>query len=85
MPRLNLEKLLHETPNISIQAIKDALGTVFPYVVIERRNELLFNFQINCLDDSLRLRLVIRYGWSESKNKWYFEAMPATPYRSGKC
>jgi hypothetical protein len=77
MSKLNLSKLLYETPDISIHGIKEALKTVFYYVIVVCRNEPFFNFQINCFNDSLQLKLIIRYGWSMRTNRWYFEAISA--------
>lgn len=85
MSKLNLNKLLHETPQVSINTIEEALRTQFPTIINERRNDILFNFQIRCLDKDNKDRLLVVYGWSERKERWYFETLPATTHRKSKC
>ena len=85
MSKLNLNKLLHETPQVTINTIEEALRTQFPTIINERRNDILFNFQIRCLDKDNKDRLLVVYGWSERKERWYFETLPATTHRKSKC
>jgi hypothetical protein len=71
----NLQKLFYETPNINPHQVSQVLEDIFFRVISEPRNELLFNFQFLCADES-KVRLIVRFGWSERSNRWYFEALP---------
>lgn len=76
--KLNLSNLLYKTPNINPLQVQMALNQRFPIVVAEPRNEDFFNFQIRCATEE-RNCLIIRYGWSMKKDKWFFE-----PIKVGK-
>ncbi len=76
--KLNLDKLLYETPNIEATAVQMALERVFPVVHAEFRNELFFFYQIRCCDETGRTRLIIRFGWSHREGNWYFEPISVT-------
>lgn len=67
----NLAKLFrkHVNPN----TVQHFLNLIFTTVTSTRRPGVLFNFQFNCYDNNERLRLVVRYGWSPEKGKWFFE------------
>lgn len=75
MSRLNLTKLLYDTPGISAVTVEQTLEKIFFRVVTEYRNEILFNYQIRCQDEFFRTRLIIRFGWSDRKNGWIFEPL----------
>ena len=69
---LNLNRLLN-TPNINPTQVQMALSSRFT-VETEPRNEPLFTFQLRCADDE-RTRLIVRYGYSVSKDRWFFEPL----------
>ena len=43
-------------------------------VEAEPRNETFFTFQLRCTDDE-RTRLIVKYGYSVSKDCWFFEPL----------
>ena len=67
----NLAKLFrkHVNPN----TMQHFLNLIFTTVTSTRRPGVFFNFQFNCYDDDGRVRLVVLYGWSTEKGKWFFE------------
>ena len=69
---LNLNRLLN-TPNVNPTQVQMALSSRFT-VETEPRNEPLFTFQLRCTDDE-RTRLIVRYGYSVSKDRWFFEPL----------
>jgi len=73
--KLNLDKLLYETPSVGPLDVQMALERVFPRVCAEYRNELFFSFQIRCGDESGKTRLIIRFGYSQKRDCWVFEAL----------
>jgi hypothetical protein len=77
--KLNLDKLLYNTPNIEAAIVQMALERVFPVVRAEYRNEPFFFYQLRCCDETGRTRLIIRFGWSHREGNWYFE--PLAVYR----
>jgi hypothetical protein len=75
----NLNKLFHESPK-DPATIAAKLEDYFYKVVSERRNEPFFTMHFKCKDEAGRVRLIVRYGWSERFNKWFYE-----PLRGSKC
>ena len=73
--KLNLDKLLYNTPNIEATTVQMALERVFLVVRAEYRNEPFFFYQLRCCDETGRTRLIVRFGWSHRKCEWYFEPM----------
>lgn len=73
---INLNKLLYDTSNLSPTKVQAVLNKVFDETIIEARNEPLFNLQIRCIKND-STRLIIRYGWSANKNRWFFEPIGA--------
>jgi hypothetical protein len=73
--KLNLDKLLYETPSVGPSDVQLALERVFPQVVAEFRDEPFFAFQIRCGDESNRTRLIIRFGYSFRRDCWVFEPL----------
>lgn len=69
---LNLNRLL-STPNLNPLQMQMALSSRFT-VTVEPRNETFFTFQLRCADDE-RTRLIVRYGYSVSKDRWFFEPL----------
>ena len=69
---LNLNRLL-SIPNLNPLQMQMALSSRFT-VTVEPRNETLFTFQLRCTDDE-RTRLIVRYGYSISKDRWFFEPL----------
>lgn len=69
---LNLNHLLN-TPNLNPLQVQMALSSRFT-VTAEPRNETFFTFQLRCTDDE-RTRLIVRYGYSVSKDRWFFEPL----------
>ncbi len=69
---LNLNHLLN-TPNLNPLRVQMALSRRFT-VKTEPRNETFFTFQLRCTDDK-RTRLIVRYGYSVSKDRWFFEPL----------
>lgn len=69
---LNLNHLLN-TPNINPLHVQMALSRRFT-VEAEPRNETFFTFQLRCTDDE-RTRLIVKYGYSVSKDCWFFEPL----------
>ena len=69
---LNLNRLL-STPNLNPLQMQMALSSRFT-VTVEPRNETFFTFQLRCADDE-RTRLIVRYGYSISKDRWFFEPL----------
>lgn len=74
MSKLNLAKLIYDTPGVGPHHVELALGKVFPVVFSQERKDPFFNFQLTCLDDENRVRLIVRYGWSP-KHDWLFEPL----------
>lgn len=70
--KLNLDKLLYN-PTTNPLTVQLALQTQFE-VETTPRNEPLFNWQMLCKTNG-ELKLIIRYGWSERKEQWYFEPL----------
>lgn len=70
---LNLNRLL-STPNLNPLQMQIALSSRFT-VTAEPRNETFFTFQLRCTDDDERTRLIVRYGYSISKDRWFFEPL----------
>lgn len=69
---LNLNRLL-SIPNLNPLQVQMALSNKFT-VTAEPRNEPFFTFQLRCTDDE-RTRLIVRYGYSVSKDRWFFEPL----------
>lgn len=67
---LNINRLLN-IPNLNPLQVQTALSRRFT-VNAEPRNETFFTFQLRCTDDE-RTRLIVRYGYSVSKDRWFFE------------
>lgn len=67
---LNINRLL-SIPNLNPLQVQMALSRRFT-VKTEPRNETFFTFQLRCTDDE-RTRLIVRYGYSISKDRWFFE------------
>lgn len=67
---LNINRLL-SAPNLNPLQVQMALSRRFT-VKTEPRNETFFTFQLRCTDDE-RTRLIVRYGYSISKDRWFFE------------
>jgi hypothetical protein len=75
--KINLAKLL-EKPNATVSLVECELSKVFPCVYIADSCEPFFNLRIYCRDDDGRLRLIVRFGWSERKTRWFFEPLKPT-------
>lgn len=69
---LNLNHLL-SIPNLNPLQVQMALSSRF-VVTAEPRNETFFAFQLRCIDNK-RTRLIVRYGYSVSKDRWFFEPL----------
>lgn len=69
---LNLNHLLN-TPNLNPSQVQTALSSRFT-VTAEPRKETFFTFQLRCANDD-RTRLIVRYGYSISKDRWFFEPL----------
>lgn len=67
---LNLNRLL-SIPSVNPMQVQMALSYRFT-VIVERRNEHFFNFQLRCIDDE-HTRLIVIYGYSVSEDRWFFE------------
>lgn len=67
---LNINRLLN-IPNLNPLQVQTALSRRFT-VNAEPRKETFFTFQLRCTDDE-RTRLIVRYGYSVSKDRWFFE------------
>ena len=70
----NLAKLFEKRVNPS--TVQYLLNGIFTAVTTVQRQEAFFNFQFNCYDNN-QLRLVVRYGWSPEKDRWFFEPVGA--------
>ena len=55
--------------------VKRELDRIFTGVEVEYRRppEPLFQFQMRCYNEAGDTLRIIRYGYSEKQNKWFFE------------
>lgn len=77
--RLNLSRLIHDTPGVSALEVQAALGRVFPRIVAEFNGEIFWQFRIRCGDESGRTRLIVKFGWSIRRDRWVFETVKGDP------
>ena len=78
-PRLNLMRLMHDTPNVSAIEVQAALERVFPRVVAEYNCDPFYTFRIRCGDEDGRTRLRVVFGWSRRRDCWVFETLKGDP------
>jgi hypothetical protein len=71
---MNLDNILY-TPNTNPIKVKHELENIFTGVEVEYRRpyEPLFQLNMRCYNEAGDTLRVIRYGWSEKQNKWFFE------------
>jgi hypothetical protein len=71
---MNLDHILY-APNVEPVKVKYELEKIFNGVKVEYRRprEPLFQFNMRCYNEAGDTLKVIRYGWSERENKWFFE------------
>lgn len=71
---MNLDHILY-APDTDPIKVKEELEKILTGVEVEYRRprEPLFQFNMRCYNEAGDTIHIIRYGWSERKNKWFFE------------